>query len=102
MRSDGAGVGLKVAAWGGLAFLHFPILVIFVYAFNTETSAFSFPLRASRCAGSELALGRDDVREAIALSLKIAALSHGDGGAARHHGRGRAYRRRLPGRKASR
>ena len=25
--------------------MHFPILVIFLYAFNTEQSAFSFPLQ---------------------------------------------------------
>ena len=76
MRSDGgAGFGLKAAAWLGLAFLHFPIFVIFVYAFNTETSAFSFPLQGFTLRWFGLALGRDDVRDAIALSLKIAALS---------------------------
>ncbi len=36
---------LKVLAWGGLVFLHFPILVVCLYAFNTEGSAFSFPLQ---------------------------------------------------------
>ncbi len=78
MRSDGsqrAGVGLKSAAWLGLAFMHFPILVIFVYAFNTETSAFSFPLQGFTLRWFALALGRDDVRAAIALSLKIATLA---------------------------
>ena len=36
---------LRLAAWGGLVFLHFPILVILLYAFNTEESAYSFPLQ---------------------------------------------------------
>ena len=48
MRSDKAQRArgaCKLAAWGGLVFLHFPILVIFLYAFNTEQSAFSFPLQ---------------------------------------------------------
>jgi putative spermidine/putrescine transport system permease protein len=31
--------GLKLAAWGGLVFLHFPIAIIFLYAFNTEIIA---------------------------------------------------------------
>ena len=76
MRSDGtAGLGLKSAAWLGLAFMHFPILVIFMYAFNTETSAFSFPLQGFTLRWFGMALGRDDVREAIALSLKIASLA---------------------------
>jgi putative spermidine/putrescine transport system permease protein len=46
-QGDQASWGLKIAAWGGLVFLHFPILIIFMYAFNTEDAAFSFPLRAS-------------------------------------------------------
>jgi len=76
MRSDGgAGFALKSAAWLGLAFMHFPILVIFVYAFNTETSAFSFPLQGFTLRWFGMALGRDDVRDAIALSLKIAAMA---------------------------
>jgi putative spermidine/putrescine transport system permease protein len=36
-------VFLKVAAWGGVIFLHFPLLIIATYAFNTEDAAFSFP-----------------------------------------------------------
>ena len=39
MRSDRdarAPLALKIAAGAGLAFLHLPILLIFVYAFTTE------------------------------------------------------------------
>lgn len=78
MRSDGtprAGFGLTSAAWTGLAFMHFPILVIFVYAFNTEESAFSFPLQGFTLQWFAMALARDDVRAAIGLSLKIASLA---------------------------
>ena len=39
MRSDRAPLGLKIAAFAGLAFLHLPILLIFVYAFTTEDAA---------------------------------------------------------------
>ena len=50
MRSDAHSTDrpswfLRLAAWGGLVFLHFPILVILLYAFNTEESAYSFPLQ---------------------------------------------------------
>ena len=78
MRSDGQGrasLPLSAAAWLGLAFIQLPILVIFVYAFNTEESAFSFPLQGFTLKWFAMALGREDVRAAIALSLKIAALS---------------------------
>jgi putative spermidine/putrescine transport system permease protein len=78
MRSDGqprAGLPLSAAAWLGLAFIQAPILVILVYAFNTEESAFSFPLQGFTLKWFALALGREDVRAAIGLSLKIAALS---------------------------
>src|SRR4249920_1954949 len=78
MRSDGdsrASTGLRVAAWSGLAFMHFPILVIFLYAFNTERSAFSFPLQGFTLQWFAEAWARDDVRAAIGLSLKIASIA---------------------------
>ena len=43
MHSERAPLFLKVAAWGGVIFLHFPLLIIAIYAFNTEDAAFSFP-----------------------------------------------------------
>lgn len=77
MRSDhgSAGLGLKLAAWGGLLFMHFPIMVICLYAFNTEQSAFSFPLQGFTLQWFGAALARDDVREAIGLSLLVASLA---------------------------
>ena len=78
MRSDRpiqASTGLRLAAWAGLAFMHFPILVIFLYAFNTERSAFSFPLQGFTFQWFAEAWAREDVRAAIALSLKIAVVA---------------------------
>ena len=74
-QNEGAGPGLRLAAWAGLFFMHFPILVIFLYAFNTEQSAFSFPLQGFTLDWFGQALARDDVRDAIWLSLKIATMS---------------------------
>ena len=80
MRSESssqghASIGLRVAAWGGLVFLHFPILIIFLYAFNTEDAAFSFPPKGFTLHWFSVAFSRPDVLEAIKLSLQIAAIA---------------------------
>ncbi|WP_224247980.1 ABC transporter permease [Hyalangium gracile] len=74
MRSDGprAPWWLKLLAWGGLVFLHFPIVVVCVYAFNTEESAFTFPLKGFTLRWFQVASEREDVLEALGLSLKVA------------------------------
>lgn len=66
---------LRLLAWCGLVFLHFPIAVVFLYAFNTEESAFSFPLQGFTLRWFEVALGREDVVDAIVLSLQVAAVA---------------------------
>ncbi|MBD1553675.1 ABC transporter permease [Pseudomonas typographi] len=75
MHSERAGMPLRLLAWGGLAFLHAPILLIVVYAFNTEDAAFSFPPRGFTLKWLGIALGRADVLEAVKLSLQVAALA---------------------------
>ena len=42
-RNGGASRGLKVAAGAAILFLHFPILIIFLYSFTTEVASFRFP-----------------------------------------------------------
>lgn len=63
---------LRIAAWGGLVFLHAPILLILVYAFNTEESAFTFPPKGFTLRWFAEAAARDDILGAIKLSLQIA------------------------------
>src|SRR5689334_20762381 len=63
---------LRIAAWGGLVFLHFPIVLLAIYAFNTEEAAFSFPPKGFTLHWFAEAAGREDVRAAIWLSVKIA------------------------------
>jgi putative spermidine/putrescine transport system permease protein len=76
MHSDSrASWGLRIAAWGGLVFLHFPILIIFLYAFNTEDAAFSFPPKGLTLKWFSVAFSRPDVLEAIKLSLQVAAIA---------------------------
>ncbi|TBU91983.1 ABC transporter permease [Stutzerimonas kirkiae] len=75
MHSEKPSIGLRIAAWGGLLFLHFPIMIIFLYAFNTEEAAFSFPPKGFTLHWFSVAFARDDVIEAIKLSLQVAALA---------------------------
>src|SRR5262245_32091553 len=63
---------LRIAAWGGLLFLHFPIIRLAIYAFNTEEAAFSFPPKGFTLRWFAEAAARDDVLAAIWLSVKIA------------------------------
>lgn len=68
---------LRGLAWAGLAFLHFPLLVVCMYAFNTEASAFSFPLQGFTLHWFQEAFARDDVLAAIWLSIKVATAATG-------------------------
>ena len=74
-RAPRAPLALRIAAWGGLAFLHFPIAMIAIYAFNTEESAFTFPPKGFTLRWFAAAAARDDVIAAIKLSLAIATVA---------------------------
>ncbi|MFC2971617.1 ABC transporter permease [Azotobacter bryophylli] len=75
MHSEKASFGLKLAAWGGLLFLHLPLLLIALYAFNTEEAAFSFPPKGFTLHWFSAAFARPDVLQAIRLSLQVATLA---------------------------
>lgn len=75
MHSERAPWYLQLATWGGVVFLHFPLLIIAIYAFNTEDAAFSFPPQGLTLRWFSEAAGRSDILESVTLSLKIAALS---------------------------
>ncbi|MDQ0457788.1 ABC transporter permease [Rhizobium paknamense] len=78
MRSDrtiSAPLPLKVAAFGGLLFLHLPILLIFVYAFTTEDKSFQWPPPGLTTRWLAAAWQRPDVWAALGLSLKVAAIA---------------------------
>lgn len=67
--------GLKLAAAGGLAFLHVPLLLIFIYAFTTEEKSYQWPPPGFTLKWFGVAWERNDVWEALSLSLKVATLS---------------------------
>jgi putative spermidine/putrescine transport system permease protein len=76
MRSERrAPVGLTLAAAAGLAFLHLPILLIFLYAFTTEDRSYAFPPPGLTLGWFEATWNRPDVWAALWLSLKVAAAS---------------------------
>jgi putative spermidine/putrescine transport system permease protein len=74
MRSE-ASLGLKIAAFGGLLFLHLPILLIFLYAFTTEERSFQFPPPGLTTKWFGVAWGREDIWPPLYLSLQVAAIS---------------------------
>lgn len=75
MHSDRASFGLKVAAGGGLAFLHLPLLLIFVYAFTTEDKSYQWPPPGLTLKWFAVTWNRPDVWEALSLSVRVATIS---------------------------
>jgi putative spermidine/putrescine transport system permease protein len=76
MRSDrDAPLGLKIAAGAGLLFLHIPLAFIILYAFTTEEKSYQFPPPGYTLRWFAAAWERQDIWNAIGLSLKVAALS---------------------------
>lgn len=74
-RSQSAGLSLKIAAGAGLAFLHLPILLIFVYAFTTEEKSFQWPPPGFTTKWFTVAWNRPDIWEALGLSVKVASIA---------------------------
>jgi putative spermidine/putrescine transport system permease protein len=74
-RSSSAPLGLKIAAIGGLAFLHVPILLIFLYAFTTEEKSYQFPPPGLTLQWFAVTWNRPDVWAALALSVKVATIA---------------------------
>lgn len=75
MPSERASLGLKIAAIGGLLFLHLPILLIFLYAFATEERTYAFPPPGLTTEWFGVAWRRPDIWEALWLSLKVASVA---------------------------
>ncbi len=74
MRSE-ASIGLKIAAIGGLLFLHLPILLIFLYAFTTEERTYQFPPPGLTTEWFAVAWNREDIWPPLWLSLKVATIA---------------------------
>jgi putative spermidine/putrescine transport system permease protein len=74
-RGREAGWGLKLTAGAAIAFLHLPLLFIILYAFSVEEKSFVFPIPGFTTKWFGVAFGRPDIRAALWLSIKVAAVS---------------------------
>jgi putative spermidine/putrescine transport system permease protein len=72
MRSDRAGLGLKLAAGLGLLYLHLPMAFIFLYAFTTEDRTYQFPPPGLTLRWFAVAWERQDIWNAVQLSVRVA------------------------------
>lgn len=76
MHSDRPTPLLRLAALGGLLFLHLPILLIFLYAFTTEERSYQFPPPGLTTHWFAVAWNdRPDIWPPLWLSLKVAAMA---------------------------
>ena len=66
---------LKLAAIGALLFLHIPLMLIFLYAFTTDESGYTFPPPGLTLQWIPRALQNPDMQAALLLSLKVATLA---------------------------
>lgn len=67
--------GLKLAALGGLLFLHVPILIIFLYTLTPDETTYTFPLPGITFKWFGVALQRQDLWRALTLSLRVASIA---------------------------
>lgn len=75
LSNQKASLGLKLAALGGLLFLHLPILIIFLYTLTPDETTYTFPLPGITFKWFGVALQRPDLWRALTLSLRVAAVA---------------------------
>jgi len=73
--TERAPLALKLAAGAGLAFLHLPLAFIVLYAFSSEEKSYQFPPPSYTTRWFEVVWQRQDIWDAIALSVQVAAIA---------------------------
>jgi putative spermidine/putrescine transport system permease protein len=68
-------MGLKMAAGAGLLFMHIPLAFIVLYAFTTEEKSYQFPPPGLTTRWFAVAWERQDIWNAVGLSLQVAAIA---------------------------
>jgi putative spermidine/putrescine transport system permease protein len=66
---------LTLSAIGAILFLHVPVWIIFLYAFTTDRSTYSFPPPGLTTRWFAEAFHRSDMWRALGLSLSVAAVA---------------------------
>ena len=74
-KNGGSPLSIKLAALGGLLFLHLPFGFILLYAFSTEDKSYQFPPPGLTAKWFAVAWSRQDIWDAISLSVRVAAIS---------------------------
>jgi putative spermidine/putrescine transport system permease protein len=72
---DRASLGLKIGAAAGLLFLHLPLAFIVLYAFSTEEKSYQFPPPGYTAQWFAVAWQRQDIWDALILSVKVASIA---------------------------
>ena len=72
-----ASVGLRLATWGAILFLHVPLALIILYAFSSEDKSYVFPPPGLTTQWFAVALERADLWEAVGLSAQLALWATG-------------------------
>ena len=75
LNNKKASYTLKFGALFGILYLNVPLIFIILYAFTTEDKSYQFPPPGYTLKWFQIALGREDIWNAVKLSLKIASLS---------------------------
>jgi putative spermidine/putrescine transport system permease protein len=66
---------LKLSSLGALLFLHVPLLLIFLYAFTTDQSAYTFPPPGLTLKWFPQAIANPAMQEALFLTVRVAVLA---------------------------
>lgn len=74
-KNGGSPLSIKLATLGGLLFLHVPFGFILLYAFSTEDKSYQFPPPGLTAKWFAVAWSRQDIWDAISLSVRIATVS---------------------------
>jgi putative spermidine/putrescine transport system permease protein len=74
-NQEGANLWLKIAAGAALLFLHFPLLIIVLYAFNSEEATYQFPPPGLTTEWFAQLWNRPDFWQAFGLSLQVASVA---------------------------
>ncbi len=69
------GLGLRLATLLVFLFIHIPIVFIILYAFSTDEKTFQFPIPGFTLKWFGVAWERNDIWDAIWLSVQVASLS---------------------------
>jgi putative spermidine/putrescine transport system permease protein len=72
---DRPSVGLRIAAWSVMGFLYFPLAIIFLYAFTTQSAGFRFPPPGLTTNWFETAFRNPDIWASLRLSLLVASIA---------------------------